>query len=1316
MRFAVPLRLISEEEFQEEEHPRDEVGKFAKKDDRTEGALTVQSKDLDPKQKKRIENHFEKNEEAVKKSKYPDMLRELIDKYPSLMKNIANRREGCSYDSKTHTFSDEDSEEQEMICGPSTTEIWLGKYGEQYIPMISNVYHGHVKGNAYDNHRQKKRYEAMGGGNYIGHVFMELDDGTIIDGSYGQIYPPEVKVTPDMRLRIISPDDPDYSDYVKTARDYPFANNGSGDKIELHKGNGFGKDLPRSLSATPFTKKDDDTFIGVRDSTVKNRKELNKLSKDIYKKSYLSLNGGQKKRIDKTFDKIEGWRKEAITGMGKMGSSDINKIEKLSESYGKFRSIEEFKEEEHPRDDDGKFADKDGSNARVERQKSILQQEIDYLKKYIKRESKIYKPFEKVSDEDRAIRWQNNSVGGQIEDLEEELNSTDTVGLPYMPLKPNTHKIETIDNGMYIANSDSEPKYESEREAMKSWSGMKLGLHQLEGFKKGNSTIKVSIDIKEKNDYGIYREVAEKQINLARIMWNSLSDEERDSIHNLTIEKRPSIKYVKNEKGEDVLDSKSFHEASVVGSWAFDTNELTIRIDPDLKPEMIKGTFIHEVGHSIYHELQDKHPDKIKKWKEMVEKIPPTTKYGKYNLSNWKDSEKLFKELEERNWEWKEVVARDSDGNPIRIGKWNEEVKMEKEPIAKEDVEKLRGNAIKNIAFWKDLYFNEIHSEVHMYMMGQQKRGHMKKTGKATKGITKFIEPYRLLHDLPKMEEPLVIGEAEDDSPIMEMEDITESIGEVIIYLNEYFERVLNEDEGEYEFVIELNDDMTIKRYSIRSMWEETATEESFKEEEHPREDDGKFAKKGSSQKIKTVSDWWDSKTYKEIEKLLKYYGDKKNRAIKDSFDWKRTDEWKDPPPIDNERPEWSDKEKEKLPQTYSLPAEKGELDPDEEPNSVWDIQRLHWDAIPKEWQEELERYWKEVAEPTSWYKEREESDTVSSRKFTNKWHSKGSLNFLFGSVLGKSGLSGVGFDEEHKPKNALTYDQVQVLDHGVKNEKQFKEWNMIADKFRNLIDKNETVRKVFNAYKKDVEKEKKILTKKFNTSKSFHRGTGFDELRDYLKNNRVGKPEVHGELYKFISLSMNEQETKNLYNAGVMIEFDGDAVRKKGKLVDYVADPTPYIHAEAGSSLDTGDVEGIDKQYTSFFLDEEEVRIPTNIQFKDMEIKSITLTLDKGMVLDGVVQEFNVPTDWQDERQKAFKKIFNDDEMEMKSLKEKGKVYKPKYTESQREAMWYEENEPKIIAEIKASDNFKKLVPSGNLKTTYGYKKWIEGGKEIAK
>ena len=507
------------------------------------------------------------------------------------------------------------------------------------------------------------------------------------------------------------------------------------------------------------------------------------------------------------------------------------------------KAEEEFVEQEHPRDEDGKFTDKDGSNSRVERQKSILQQEIDYLKKSIKEESKKYRQFEKVSDEDRSIRGKNRNVLENIKELEEELNSSDTVGLPHIPLKPNTHEIETIDNGMYLSNSDSEPEYESDRELMKTWSGMKLGLHSLEGFKKGNSTIKVSIDIKEKGSYGISRETAEKQINLAKIMWNSLSDEERDSINNFTIEQKPSVKMVKNEKGEDVIDGESLHDSSILGYWQPSTNELAIRIDSSYKSQEIKGTFIHEVAHSMYHKLKDKHPERIKEWKKSVEKIPPTTKYGKYNLKRWKNGEKQFKELEANNWEWQEVVAKDSDGNVIRTGKWNDEIKMEKELIPKEDVEKLKSTALSNIEFYKDLYFNEIHSEVHMYMMGQQKRGHMKKTGKVTKGISKFIDPYRLLHDLPKMEEPLVVGEVEEDSPVMEVVDITESISEVVIYLDENFERVLTEDEGEYEFIIELNDDMTIKKYTIKSMWEKV--EEAFVEQEHPRDGDGQFTDKG---------------------------------------------------------------------------------------------------------------------------------------------------------------------------------------------------------------------------------------------------------------------------------------------------------------------------------------------------------------------------------------------------------------------------------------------------------------------------------------
>jgi hypothetical protein len=242
------IKLISSEAFVEDEHPRDGDGKFASKDggdisnskpnSKSETAQKWQNKDISQKQKDRIDNHFKRNEEAIEKSDYKDTLRKLSDNYPDMMEKISKRRSStCTYDPKTQSF-DDDRAGTEMLCGPSSTTIFL----EGRIFDKGDVYVGYVKGDAYDNHRRKDEYENMGGKNYIGHVFIEMNDGTIVDGAYGQVYPKEVNINADMRLRIISPDDPDHDDYVKESRNYPFLNK----SIELTKENDFGKNLPKS--------------------------------------------------------------------------------------------------------------------------------------------------------------------------------------------------------------------------------------------------------------------------------------------------------------------------------------------------------------------------------------------------------------------------------------------------------------------------------------------------------------------------------------------------------------------------------------------------------------------------------------------------------------------------------------------------------------------------------------------------------------------------------------------------------------------------------------------------------------------------------------------------------------------------------------------------------------------------------------------------------------------------------------------------------------------------------------------------------------
>ena len=99
----------------------------------------------------------------------------------------------------------------------------------------SNVYHG-VYDNKEGNHRRHPTWKE------ISHVFIELDDGTIIDPAYGQMYPPEVNINADMRLRIISRDDPEHENYKPEYRSYPFLNT----TRKLTEDNNYGKDLPRS--------------------------------------------------------------------------------------------------------------------------------------------------------------------------------------------------------------------------------------------------------------------------------------------------------------------------------------------------------------------------------------------------------------------------------------------------------------------------------------------------------------------------------------------------------------------------------------------------------------------------------------------------------------------------------------------------------------------------------------------------------------------------------------------------------------------------------------------------------------------------------------------------------------------------------------------------------------------------------------------------------------------------------------------------------------------------------------------------------------
>ena len=358
---------------------------------------------------------------------------------------------------------------------------------------------------------------------------------------------------------------------------------------------------------------------------------------------------------------------------------------------------ESFEEDEHPRDGDGKFTSKDdgGLNSRVEQKQNVIQSQIDYLQKSMKPESQKYRAFQKVTDEDRSIRYNNKSLQEDIDKLNLELNSPDTTGLPQLPLKQNTHAVQTIEGGMSWKEGENEP---------------------LEGFKKGNTAIDVNVPLeREGDDFGYNKVKADRQINTLKLMWNSLGDEERDIIKSFNIERTPKLIVETDEKTGGLI-YVNMHDYATAGFWRPSKNQFNMRIDNDMGDDQLKGTFTHEIGHALWHSLIENHPDRIEAWKVACKKVPPTTKYGKYNKKNWTDMKKMFDKYEKEGW-----------------SEFPENERDEK-----------RANAIKNVEFYEDRYYNELHSEVHMYMMGNNKY----KRGVVTKGVEKFLEPYKALHGL----------------------------------------------------------------------------------------------------------------------------------------------------------------------------------------------------------------------------------------------------------------------------------------------------------------------------------------------------------------------------------------------------------------------------------------------------------------------------------------------------------------------------------------------------------------------------------------
>ena len=404
-------------------------------------------------------------------------------------------------------------------------------------------------------------------------------------------------------------------------------------------------------------------------------------------------------------------------------------------AYRNNYGTEAFQELEHPRDGDGKFADKDGAdtikNVRVDINKSILQGQIDYLLSNFEEESQDYKPFQKVSDEDRSIRYRNQKVREEIELLKDEINSPELEGLPVIKEEPNTHEVKVFKNGFALDTGERLLSYKD-----------------VVGFKSNTTDITID-NFTDGSRFGLTEKQAEKQIETIRLVWNQLPDKLRDTVKHFKIERTPELMH----DPDDETKWLNEHDTMIAGSWmpyklsdgkpnnVTEAGTLTMRIDERRTSHDIKGTLTHECGHVRYHNIKDSNPEKIKKWEKVAKGSPPTS-YSKYHKDRWIKATKSVEKQRKRNFSATQSVEID--------GEWREVpwIEMYGDDYIAMTVEERKHMLESNEKIREELYYNELHSEVHMYMMNRTDKKLKSKTGKITKNMDRFVNAYKELHGL----------------------------------------------------------------------------------------------------------------------------------------------------------------------------------------------------------------------------------------------------------------------------------------------------------------------------------------------------------------------------------------------------------------------------------------------------------------------------------------------------------------------------------------------------------------------------------------
>jgi hypothetical protein len=189
-------------------------------------------------------------------------------------------------------------------------------------------------------------------------------------------------------------------------------------------------------------------------------------------------------------------------------------------------------------------------------------------------------------------------------------------------------------------------------------------------------------------------------------------------------------------------------------------------------------------------------------------------------------------------------------------------------------------------------------------------------------------------------------------------------------------------------------------------------------------------------------------------------------------------------------------------------------------------------------------------------------------------------------------------------------------LQGAIGGKEQYQRYIEAEKKWKNMIDNEPEFKKIYEDLKKDVDDYNMMLEDKFENTDVFYRGTSLEELESYIKDKCIGcdfQSRYHGgegKLYDFVSMSMNTEELW-LFNKGIIIEYDAESIRNNGaKRIEYSAYPVPFmaqtIHVENKLNLEEMNI-----PYPHRFAEEQEVRMGKT-DISEISIKKIHVDMTK--------------------------------------------------------------------------------------------------------